>query len=184
MIIILPPYPSVPWSLTFCSCSQIIANLQTVSTARGGPQYPEIFRKVVAAIEGVTVDIIEIIHLDCHVDGHSYVTKLYAATLFFLGATGLTLALEGGRVAIWGGHLVRGSVFKWLVILLYFSLPVTSSIICEAFDCTEFDTGLDASPDRYMYVCFDPRHRMLSHRDQQRGVAHSSRCGPPLGRRT
>lgn len=125
-------------------------NLQAVSTARGGPQYPSIFRKTVAAVEGITIDIVEIIHLDCHIGGHDYATKLYAATMLGVGAASLTLTFEGMRVAIWGGHVARGFGFKWLVILLYFSLPVTSLIVCQAFECTEFDTGLGAEADRYM----------------------------------
>ena len=100
--------------------------------------------------EGITIDIFDILHLDCHIEGHNYATKLYATTMLSVGTTGLTLALERIRVAIWGGHVVRGVGFKWLVIMLYFSLPITSSIICQAFECTEFDTGLGAEVDRYM----------------------------------
>ena len=74
------------------------------------------------------------LHADCLVDKPDFTYKLYAGTLLPLGFAALILLVEG----VWTGCIKQGNVlrsngFKWLLIILYFTLTTISTIVCQSF---------------------------------------------------
>ena len=99
----------------------------------------------------VTLDVFEVFHADCFVDDPDYTYKLYGATLLPLGLTVLVLGVSRVVVAVTGGHVLRGTGVKWLLVVLYFTLTTTSTIVCQTFACNEFERG-DGTTDSFMSV--------------------------------
>ena len=165
------------YSTMFFITWQIIVNLQEVHEAKGGASYPDFFRNITAAIEKlVSLNFIEIIQFDCLVRGSNYSHKLFASTIIPLAVGVLVLLYELVKWGCCGAKLFRGTLFKWVIIVIYFLLPVITIIISRSFDCTSFDDGegqldwflaadmqLDCESDeyrfmrdyaRFMVVCF------------------------------
>lgn len=59
---------------------------------------------------------------------------------------GLAIVVIGGRIIhykFFGGKCVfGGKAVKWLLIVLYFTLPTSSVVISGAFACSRYDAGV------------------------------------------
>lgn len=133
---------SMNYLITVFITITIIADLQRVHVAQGGESYPLLFRSVIQSLEVFhAFDFIEVFHLDCVASGLDYFHKLMATCLLPLVAVSLVLIGELVRVALKGGHVVRGAGTKWLLIFLFFALPSISRIISGSFSCDSYDFG-------------------------------------------
>ena len=103
---------------------QIIVELSAVHQFAGGYGYPAPFRQFIDVIELIcSLDIFEVLHLDCIVRESDYTYKLYTMTLGPLGLLTLAFAYESARKAFYKqGEILNGKTMTYTLIVLYFIL--------------------------------------------------------------
>ena len=96
---------------------------------RGGSWYPSVYGRLISVFEIFTsLNLVEVVHLDCLGERLNFGHTLLATTLLPLGVALLVLLGEGARVLCRGGSVVRSKGFKFLVIFVFFLLPSISRV--------------------------------------------------------
>jgi len=118
---------------------------------------------MVKALDMVLLDVYAIFHADC-IEHSDFEHKLMLTTLTPLGLTGLTLCFQGARAAVWRADMAEGNVLNGMLMILYFLLPTTSTVIFSSFTCTSFNNGdEDVSFMRadYSIACGGAKHKAV-----------------------
>ena len=128
---------------------QIIGGLGSVFEFSGGGEYPQPFQDIIGSLDMLNLNIFQILHLECSVESDHY-DRLRWSTLIPVGIVSAVAAVRGIQVACWGASwLGNGGAFdglgvKGALILIFFILPMVSTMICSSFACTKFNDGLDS----------------------------------------
>ena len=120
----------------------------------------------------LAMDWFNLFHADCLVIDSDFTYKLYAATLAPIGLV-VFLLMGQGMTRLFG---LRGYVeAKYVLIFLYFVLPVTSTIILKSLPCNMFDLG-NGDEEGFMVVdmtleCQGPKREWYMRERGQRATA-------------
>ena len=129
---------------------QVMVNLQHAHQFVGGSGYPPPFNQLISAVDMITLDFAQIFRVDCDENYTGFDSKLRMATLLPIGVSVIILIIQAAIMALQGGgRMSRGKGTQAVLMLCFFSLPMTSSVITSAFKCEEFDVG-GAEPLRVM----------------------------------
>ena len=106
-----------------------------------------------------------IVRVDCDPSYNGFDSKLQSATLLPIGISAVILVIQAVVTKVVGGQLLRSTGVKAVLMILFFILPVTSNVICQAFSCSTFDEDTD-SPIHVMTVdasidCGGSRHQFI-----------------------
>mmetsp|Transcript_12284 Transcript_12284/g.33223 ORF Transcript_12284/g.33223 Transcript_12284/m.33223 type:complete len:614 (-) Transcript_12284:841-2682(-) len=119
---------------------QIMNNLQLAHRSAGGEEYPEPFASIINAIDMILLDVHAILHADC-IEHSDFEDKLMLTTLVPLGISAVVLCAQAVRAAVWKVDMNKGYALQGVLMLLFYLLPATSTVIFSAFPCATFHDG-------------------------------------------
>ena len=91
---------------------QIIVALATVQKFAGGAAYPSPFSDVVALMDFISLNMFELLHVDCMVRDADFGHTLVGLTLLPLAIGALAFFCRAAWVTVFGGDFMRGPSMK------------------------------------------------------------------------
>ena len=88
----------------------------------------------------VLLDVHAIFHADC-IEHSDFEDKLKLTTLVPVGIAAAVLCAQAVRAAMWKADMTKGYALQGVLMLLFYLLPATSTVIFSAFPCTPFHDG-------------------------------------------
>ena len=88
----------------------------------------------------VLLDVHAILHADC-IEHSDFEDKLKLTTLVPVGIAAAVLCVQAVRAAMWKADMTKGYALQGVLMLLFYLLPTTSTVIFSAFPCTPFHDG-------------------------------------------
>mmetsp|Transcript_69222 Transcript_69222/g.193662 ORF Transcript_69222/g.193662 Transcript_69222/m.193662 type:complete len:830 (+) Transcript_69222:756-3245(+) len=120
---------------------QLVCHIQSAVVFRGGAHFPEPFASIVRVAEVLTLDVFSVFRVSCMVTtDFNFSDKLLGITI---ASIVLVVGVICGRIpsVLYEGRFFDGYAMSFMFMVLYFTIPTTSSTIAKSFLCTEFLDG-------------------------------------------